>query len=544
MNVAFAALIRVFYIFINKKDIGERSVKNLWEELKNYSASDYYPFHMPGHKRSLWPGYKPFPQEGALACYKPFPIPYQYDITEIEGFDNLHDAKGLLLTLQQRAARVYHAEESFFLVNGSTGGILSAVSAVAQDGKKLLMARNCHKSVYHAVQLNRLHAEYLWPDMIEEFDIQGEISAAQVREHLKNRKDICGVVITSPTYDGMISDIKEIAETVHACGIPLIVDEAHGAHFALSEKAPASAVECGADIVINSVHKTLPALTQTALLHVQGTRIDRERLRSYLHIYQSSSPSYLLMASLDACVDFIEREGQKSYERLLAFRRRISEKVADFSYIRILPAEERRDPGKLVISVKKAGMTGQELYQMLLQKYYLQMEMAAPSYVLGILTGMDTSEGVERLVYALEEIDREIAERRAETKFHALQETDSEIDERVESCGIKKKERADDIYNTVPTPSGLSIYEAAGREKEWIFPEESAGRISGGFLCFYPPGIPFLVPGEIIGEKQVSLMKRCRERNEYLTGVKNDGKICVLAGNNASFKVENMLHYK
>lgn len=368
------------------------------------------------------------------------------------------------------------------------------------------MARNCHKSVYHAVQLNRLYADYLWPDRIEEFDIQGEISASQIRERLKNRQDICGVLITSPTYDGILSDIKEIAEAVHACGIPLIVDEAHGAHFALSEKAPESAVECGADLVINSVHKTLPALTQTALLHVQGARVDRERLKSYLSIYQSSSPSYLLMASIDACVDFIEREGRQSYERLLALRERIDKKAAGFSYIRILSAEGRRDPGKLVISVKNSGMTGQALYRLLLRKYHLQMEMAAPSYVLGILTGMDTDEGVERLIYALEEIDGEIVKMAA---------------------GIKEAEETDDIYHIIPAFSGLSIYEAAEREKEWIYPEESAGRISGGFLYLYPPGIPFLVPGEMIGEKQITLMKRCRERKECLIGISEEEKICV-----------------
>lgn len=518
-------------------------MKNLWEELEKYRASDYYPFHMPGHKR--------IPKECALACYKRIPGKsalasiYQYDITEIEGFDNLHDAKGLLRALQQKAARIYHAEESFFLVNGSTGGILSAVSAVAQEGKKLLMARNCHKSVYNAVQLNRLHTEYLWPEMIEEFDIPGEISAAQIGEQLKNRQDICGVVITSPTYDGIISDIEKIAEEVHACGISLIVDEAHGAHFALSERAPKSAVECGADIVINSVHKTLPALTQTALLHVKGTRVDREKLKNYLSIYQSSSPSYLLMASIDACIDFMEREGQENYERLLAFRKRIDEKAADFSRIRILPAGERRDPGKLLISVKNTGMSGGELYQILLQKYHLQMEMAAPSYVLGILTGMDTWEGVERLLCALEEIDSEIAEAKTEGEFSASAEVDRKCIGAAESCGkIKKEERLDDIYSTVPESSGLCIYEAAERQKEWIFPEESAGRVSGGFLYFYPPGIPLLVPGEIIGEKQIALIKKCREKKEYLTGVSDDGEICVLAGNNASFQPENMLHYK
>lgn len=489
-------------------------MKNLWKELEDYSTSDYYPFHMPGHKRKEW------------SYYNRFPSFYRYDISEINSFDNLHDAKGLLLSSQQRAARVYRAEESFFLVNGGTAGILSAVSAVAQDGKNLLMARNCHKSVYNAVMLNRLHTEYLWPGMIEEFDIQGEISAAQIKKKLGDRKDICGVVITSPTYDGIISDIAEIAEAVHARHIPLIVDEAHGAHFVLSEKAPKSAVECGADLVINSVHKTLPALTQTALLHVQGRLADREKLKNYLRIYQSSSPSYLLMASIDVCINYIEREGQESYDRLLKFRRRIDEKATDFSRIRILPAGEKQDSGKLVISVKNTDMTGWGLYRILLQKYHLHMEMAAPSYVLGILTGMDTWEGVERLLCALGEIDSETAE-------------DAESDR-----GIKKKERTDDIYSIVPMSSRLSIYEAAGSEKEWVFPEEATGRVSGGFLYFYPPGIPMLAPGEIISEQQVSLIKRCRERGEYLTGISEEGRMCVIvqpcrmdsAGNERSYR--------
>lgn len=481
-------------------------MKNLWEELENYSASDYYPFHMPGHKR--W---------GDL---------YRYDITEIEGFDNLHDAKGLLFSLQQKAARAYHAEQSFFLVNGSTGGILSAVSAVAKEGKKLLMARNCHKSVYHGVQLNRLQAEYLWPDMIEEFDIQGEIDAAEVRRHLAGRQDICGVVITSPTYDGIISDIRKIAEEVHACHIPLIVDEAHGAHFALSEKAPESAVECGADIVINSLHKTLPAFTQTALLHVQGALIDRERLKSYLRIYQSSSPSYLLMASIDECVDLIGRDGQEIYERLLALRGRIDEEAACLSRIRIMPAGGRRDSGKLVISVKGTGMTGWELYRILYREYHLQMEMAAPSYVLGILTGMDTKEGVDRLTRALRAIDAEFVKTAQRDRDFSAYEIGGAEPEYAKKSGAECM--YGDIYGVVPDASGMSIHEAVEQKKEWVHPETSVGRVSGGFLCFYPPGIPLLVPGELIGEKQAALIERCRQKEEYLTGISEDGKVCVL----------------
>lgn len=478
-------------------------MKSLWEELTEYGKSDYYPFHMPGHKR--------LPEESALPCCKNFfPDIYKCDITEIEGFDNLHDAKGLLLSLQQKSADIYHAEQSFFLVNGSTCGILSAVSAIARNDKKILVARNCHKSVYNAININRLQAEYLWPGRIEEFDIQGEITVEQVERHLTGRQDFCGVVITSPTYDGMISDIQGIAEIVHGHRLPLIVDEAHGAHFVLSEKAPRSAVECGADIVINSVHKTLPSLTQTALLHVQGSAVDREKLKDYLGIYQSSSPSYLLMASIDGCVDFIAGQGPERYERMLKLRERIDRRAEKLSRIRIMPAGERRDPGKLVLSVKGTKMTGQELYRILHERYHLQMEMAAPSYVLGILTVMDAEEGVERLLDALEEIDRELC------------------DDNKESRKMERGERKEDLYSERPAVSGLNIYEALQREKEWIRPEEAAGRISGGFLYFYPPGIPVLVPGEIIGGTFAKKIERIRKREEYLTGISREGKICVL----------------
>lgn len=499
-------------------------MENLWVELEKYSASNYYPFHMPGHKR--------LPKEDVSSCYKRFLLEhiYPYDITEIEGFDNLHDAKGLLLSLQEKAARIYHAEQSFFLVNGSTGGILSAVSAVAQEKKKLLVARNCHKSVYNAILLNRMQAEYVWPETIEGFDIQGEIRAEEIRKHLCGRQDICGVVITSPTYDGILSDVRKIAETVHACHMPLIVDEAHGAHFALSERAPRSAVECGADLVINSMHKTLPALTQTALLHVQGNLVDREKLRSYLRIYQTSSPSYLLMASIDSCVDFIEKKGTESYEKLLELREEIDRSAAAFSCIRILPFCGRRDPGKLVISVKNTDMTGRELYQILLQKYHLQMEMWAPGYVLGILTVMDTKEGVERLICALRETDRSLARREkrgtgGERRARDKRKQTEAMQGNTETEGGKGKE---DIYTIRPQASGLTIYEAVESRKEWRAVRDAVGEVSGGFLYFYPPGIPLLVPGEIISDRQISKIEKCREREEYLTGIREDGKVCVL----------------
>ena len=189
-------------------------MKYLLEELEKYQTSGVYPFHMPGHKRKR----------------APFPNPYEIDITEIDGFDNLHHAKGLLLQAQRRAAALYGSKECFYLVNGSTCGLLAAICAAIPKGGRALVARNCHKAVYHALFLNEIQAEYLYPE-ITETGIQGQICADQVEEALKKHSNVDAVILTSPTYEGIVSDISGIAKAAHARKIPLIVDEAHGAHF-------------------------------------------------------------------------------------------------------------------------------------------------------------------------------------------------------------------------------------------------------------------------------------------------------------------------
>ena len=203
----------------------------LLEELYAYGQTDYYPFHMPGHKRRMC-----LPADA-----------YQLDITEIDGFDNLHHATGILREEQERMAQFLGVRRSFFLVNGSTCGILSAISAAVKRGGRLLLARNSHKAAYHAVELRGLLATYCYP-AITSFDIQGAIRPEAVEAALKADPTIQAVYVTSPTYDGVVSDIASIADIVHAHGLPLIVDEAHGAHFGLHPFFPESATCCGADV--------------------------------------------------------------------------------------------------------------------------------------------------------------------------------------------------------------------------------------------------------------------------------------------------------
>ncbi len=459
----------------------------LYHDLKEYGESGFYPFHMPGHKRNL--------QSGCLSGL------YQIDLTEIDGFDNLHCPESIIMNAQERAAQLYHSEETYYLINGSTSGILSAVSAVACGGDTLLIARNCHKAVYHAAFLNHMDLAYVYPEICEKYDIAGEITARQIKERLdaiNPMRKVAGVVVTSPTYDGICSNIREIGDLVHQYGIPLIVDQAHGAHFGLHPLFPENAVCQGADLVIHSVHKTLAAPTQTALIHKNGLLVDSEKLRSYLGIYQSSSPSYPLMAGIDEAIRIAEDEGKERLSLLLDYRKELISHVAGCKYIRICPDTE---PGKLVISVKGTSMTGQQLYDVLRRKYHLQMEMASGTYVLAILSMMDTKEGLKRLSKALCEIDKEL---------YSL-----EIEKFLLVHSKKVPEKRLELWD-----SFLKTYEEEDLDC-------ALGRIAAEFVNLYPPGIPLLVPGEVISAQFVDMIKEYQKKGYTVQGV-NDKKVKVV----------------
>ena len=295
-----------------------RQEELLINRLAAYARSDMYPFHMPGHKRRTGP--EDFFMN---SCVDSFTNPFAVDITEIEGFDNLHHPEGILKDSMKWAADVYGADQTYYLINGSTGGILAAVCGSVPRGGRILVSRNCHKSVYHGICLNQLKTSYVYPQEIEGLGIQGGITAEDVDRMLNRYMDTQAVLIVCPTYDGIVSDIEAIARIVHRAGLPLIVDEAHGAHFRYDAMFPASALDLGADVVIQSVHKTLPSLTQTALLHIKcnrpdgGCYADRERIDRYIHMVQSSSPSYVLMASIENSIYQMEQTDMAPYGKQL-----------------------------------------------------------------------------------------------------------------------------------------------------------------------------------------------------------------------------------
>lgn len=476
-------------------------MKRLYDRLNEYSQRDYYGFHMPGHKRNK--------------DFMGINLPYGIDITEIEGFDDLHHADGILKEAQERAARVFDAEETHFLINGSTVGILSGILGCTRKGGKVLAARHCHKSVHHAMYLNELVPRYLYPQYDGSKHINGEILSEDVERALEQEPDICAVVIVSPNYDGVVSDVRRIADVAHAHGIPLIVDEAHGAHFGFHPYFPERANRFGADVVINSLHKTLPSLTQTALLHLNGTIVDRERVRKYLDMLQSSSPSYIFMASLDACVDLLERRSGEIFDGYAARLLKLRERLSQLRNLQLLETEHY-DPSKLVISVANTELTSRELYEKILSIYHLQMEMTAGTYVLAMTSVADTDEGFDRLVSALSAIDAELGDA-AET---AGQNEKYEREKRSGVCG--ELPRQEQIF----TPYEIEEIRQKGQEEEILW-RKSEGRVSVEYAYLYPPGSPVIVPGERISREAVELLAYYEEQKFQIEGIHREGFIRV-----------------
>lgn len=472
-------------------------MSSLYDGLEQLAEGNIYPFHMPGHKRNM-PGHK-------------LETAYQMDITEIADFDNLHYPKGLIKQAQDKAARLWGAKESFFLVNGSTAGILTALSAAFSKKSEIILARNCHKAAYHGVLLKELKTHYLYPELIDEGFLYGSVSGKQVQALYEKYPETKGVFLTSPNYDGVVSPIEEISEIVHEYGGILIVDEAHGAHLGFSEEFPESAVSKGADLVIQSLHKTLPSFTQTAILHLCSDRVDRNKIQNYLGIYQTSSPSYLFMSTMEQCVGMVEREKSQLFPRLSEYIEEFLEDTEGLKHLKILDeqfAKERGiyrfDKSKLIISTYHTNISGKELADRLLSTYHLEMEMACEHYVLALTSICDKKEGFKRLALALLEIDKGLKENHDKSELNGL-----------------------DIFWSREESIPMSISQAEELEKETICFNQSENRISGEFLYLYPPGVPLIVPGEYITKEMIMQIASYKKQGLSIQGIKDNTTTCI-----------------
>lgn len=461
----------------------------LYNKLNKYAESGVYPFHMPGHKRTN-------------ICND---LPYNLDLTEIYNFDNLHNPSGVIKEIEKAAAKVYDVNHAFLLINGSTCGILSAIRAFTNYGDMVLIARNCHKSVYNAVELLGLKPVYLTQEIDTAYGIASSIRVEDVKRALEHNKDIKLIIITSPTYEGVVSDIKSISALAKENNIKLFVDQAHGAHFPFSDRFPEEAVKCGADAAVVSLHKTLPSLTQTALLITNNESCVSD-IYENLSVFETSSPSYILMSSIEKCMEYITTSKNAFIDyinRLEIF----SKKCMELNNIKVLCYGKDSiikhsffdfDIGKIVISLKNTTLTGNDFAEILREKFKIEVEMAYIDYVILITSVCDTDLGFELLYNALIEIDKNIA----------LKTTDNSYELQFNKLSCKK------IFD----PSLKNQFQG-----EFLPLDEAVGKVCMEYIWTYPPGIPILIPGEQITKELVYNINRLIENRVEVYSTK--GKI-------------------
>lgn len=453
---------------------------NLFDKLKSYAGGGTYPMHMPGHKRNT-----------SLLGNE---LPYDIDITEITGFDDLHNAHGVIDGIQRRLAHFYGAKKSFLLVNGSTCGIMAAVVSLCSFGDKIIAARNCHKSVYKAIELYGLTPVWLYPDTDLRTGICGAITAQSVEEAIKNDPDAKMVIVTSPTYEGIISDIRAISKVCGKYSVPLLCDMAHGAHLPLFEGYDTA---FGADIEVTSLHKTLPCLTQTSCANIRSDSIDCGRFASALGMFESSSPSYVLMASADRCAELIMSKGKELAEAHMKRIESFEKSVVGMTKLRLLRCKGS-DRSRIVIDCADTNICGAELFALLRDKYSIECEMASARYIAAITSICDTDDGVARFAKALCDTDAALVYRQADD--------------------IPVSERAETV---------LTAYNAVRGKKRFEDTDRSVGAVCGEYIWAYPPGIPIAVPGERITQNTVRLIKHMRNSGLNVISESKD-KITVI----------------
>ena len=416
---------------------------------------------MPGHKR------EDFDYIKALGGV--------YDLTELPGLDDLHHPTGVIKESQETAARLFQTKKLFYFTCGSSSGIQAAVYAACPRKSAVIVARNSHISVFNAIELNELSASYVFPSEDGNTALFLSVSPQSIEKAFRSAPDARAVIMTSPTYDGVTSDIEKIAEIAHAHGALLIVDAAHGAHLGFSPYFPDSAQSCSADIVIASLHKTLPALTGSAAVMINNMNLI-ERFEHAFSVFHTTSPSYPVLASIDACVHLLsERKDElfAAYETRLAS---LYDKAASLKNIRLLrqdtiPGIYRRDPGKILIFGNHCS--GKHIYT-LLREHRTEPEMFGMRHALCMTSVIDPGERFDRLYCVLKQIDSECAGSAREI------------------CAAPQKETA------------MKISDAVHCKKKALPLREAAGKTAAEYVYAYPPGVPALIPGDVISEEFIA----------------------------------------
>lgn len=452
-------------------------------------------FHMPGHKGSAIfrkYGYGEFLDHFA-----------DCDVTEIPGADNLFQAEGIIMETQRKYARLYDVEHSYLQINGTSGGIIASILATVKPGRKLIMARNCHKSVFNALTLGNIQPVYAQPELISEYGISGAVSPAEIERCIRENPDADAIILPSPNYYGICSDIKAISDIAHEAGKVLIVDQAHGAHlkffhkFGCGEGMPMAAEDCGADLVINSIHKTLASLTQSAVLNLNSSRVDRYILEDKIQAIESTSPSYILMSFLDINADLLNEYGTQAMGQWRDHIDFFYQEAKSISGLKIMVASNM-DITKINLDMGALGIDGAKLEQLLMEKGIFSELYTGD--ILMLMTGIgNTREHIEKTLDAL----REIAA--------------NGVDVKPDDIAHRKAYKIPEAGKLCDVP----------REKEFARLDAAEGKICAGSIIPYPPGIPFVCPGEEITADTVRYIKALRADGEKVIGVNDKGEVLV-----------------
>ena len=453
------------------------------DSLRKIVDNNIISFHMPGHKKGAI--YKMLGYEDILENL------YKLDTTEIPGTDNLHSPEECIKESLKRASEVFKSDKTFYLVNGSTCGIEAAIMASANPKEKIILNRDCHQSAINSCIIGDIDPIYVNPSINKDSNTLSGVSFNDVKRVIASNLDAKAVFLTYPTYFGDVFDLKSICSYAHKKGMTVIIDEAHGAHLGLSEKLPETALSQGADIVIQSTHKTLPSFTQSSMIHIKGNRIDINKLTNMLRITESSSPSYLLMASLDIAVDIYEKNGFDLMDKLLS---NIDEFKSELYKLKNIKVDESKDYTKIFLNTKKLGITGHELENILRENYNIQVELSNYYGVLLIATIGNTEDEFLKLKNALFEIDKI----------------------------YKKEDYLKNVSYPVKLPKKiLSPREAFYMDKKNVKIENSIGKISGEYIIPYPPGVSLVSPGEEITKEVIDYIIECKSKGMNVNGVKD-----------------------
>ena len=437
---------------------------------------------------------------------------FRSDLPELPELDNLFAPSGAIAAAQDLAAATFGATHTWFLVNGSSCGIIAAILATCGIGEKIILPRNIHQSAIAGLVLSGAIPIFIHPVYDPQEGLVYNVTPEAVGHTLRQHPDAKAVMMLHPTYQGICSDLRAIAEITHSYDLPLLVDEAHGAHFAFHPNLPPAALSVGADLTVQSTHKTLSSLTQSSMLHLQGNRIDRHKISKALQLVESTSPSYLLLASLDATRQQMAERGYRLLDRTIAIANEAQEKIEGISGLSVLtpqiqPGCEYIDPTRLTVNVSQLGITGFAADEMLHEELGVTCELPLLEHLTFIISLGNTTEDIQKLIQS------------AESLVQLSVNTDKQDKKHQQSTPINRPRSTKRNWSTVDANrGGVSPREAYFAATEATPINLAGDRLCAELICPYPPGIPLLMPGEVITPEIIECLKQTVAAGGTITG--------------------------